>query len=32
MLELTQSAREQLQKYFANKQATPVRVYLSSGG
>lgn len=32
MVELTDSAREQLDQYFADKERSPIRVYLSSGG
>jgi hypothetical protein len=32
MLEVTPSAKEQLDKYFAGKDVSPIRVYLSTGG
>ncbi len=32
MVELTESARAQLDGYFADKDKTPIRIYLSSGG
>lgn len=32
MIELTDSAQKQLQGYFADKEITPIRVYLSAGG
>jgi Fe-S cluster assembly iron-binding protein IscA len=32
MLELTDSARQELVKYFSDKDKTPIRVYLSPGG
>jgi hypothetical protein len=32
MIELTPSAKKQLEGYFADKDVTPVRGYLSTGG
>lgn len=32
MVELTESARAQLQKYFEGKDLSPIRIYLASGG
>lgn len=32
MIEMTDSAKKQLQGYFADKEITPIRVYLSAGG
>ena len=32
MVELTESARAQLEKYFEDKGASPIRIFLSSGG
>lgn len=32
MLELTDSARQELVKYFSDKDKTPIRVYLAPGG
>ncbi len=32
MVELTESAQKQLEGYFNDKEQSPVRVYLSSGG
>ena len=32
MVELTESAKTQLDGYFADKEKTPVRIYLPSGG
>lgn len=32
MVELTDSARKELQAYFADKEPSPIRVYLSPGG
>lgn len=32
MVELTDAARQQLDGYFADKEKTPIRIYLSAGG
>lgn len=32
MFELTENARKELEAYFADKQKTPIRVYLAPGG
>ncbi len=32
MIEVTDSAKEQLDKYFADKEVSPIRVYLATGG
>lgn len=32
MVELTEPARAQLQKYFEDKDISPIRIYLTSGG
>ncbi|EPR42463.1 hypothetical protein dsx2_2852 [Desulfovibrio sp. X2] len=32
MIEVTASAKEQLDKYFADKDVSPIRVYLATGG
>jgi hypothetical protein len=32
MVELTVSAKTQLDGYFAEKEKTPIRIYLSNGG
>jgi hypothetical protein len=32
MIELTDSAKSQLDGYFADKEKSPIRVFLSSGG
>ena len=32
MLEVTESAKRQLKRYFADKEASPIRVYLAQGG
>jgi len=32
MFALTEAATKQLDSYFADKEKTPIRVYLSSGG
>jgi len=32
MVELTESAKTQLDGYFAGKDKSPIRIYLSSGG
>lgn len=32
MVELTEAAKAQLDGYFAEKEKTPIRIYLSSGG
>ncbi len=32
MIEVTEAALSQLKGYFADKEATPVRVYLAAGG
>jgi iron-sulfur cluster assembly protein len=32
MIDVTDAAREQLDGYFADKDKTPIRIYLSSGG
>jgi Fe-S cluster assembly iron-binding protein IscA len=32
MFELTQDARQELDAYFADKEKSPIRVYLASGG
>jgi len=32
MVELTGSAKMQLDGYFADKEKTPIRIYLSTGG
>jgi hypothetical protein len=32
MVELTEPARKQLAGYFADKEVTPIRVYLATGG
>ncbi|HBW15817.1 MAG TPA: adhesin [Desulfovibrio sp.] len=32
MFELTDNARKELEAYFADKQKTPIRVYLAPGG
>ncbi len=32
MVELTGSAKMQLDGYFADKEKTPIRIYLSNGG
>ncbi len=32
MIELTESARAQLQKYFESRNLSPIRIYLASGG
>ncbi len=32
MIDVTDAAREQLDGYFADKEKSPIRIYLSSGG
>lgn len=32
MVELTENAKSQLDGYFAEKEKSPIRIYLSSGG
>lgn len=32
MLDVTDKAVEQLKKYFADKDASPIRIYLATGG
>jgi Fe-S cluster assembly iron-binding protein IscA len=32
MVELTDNARKELDAYFADKEKSPIRIYLSSGG
>lgn len=32
MVELTESAKAQLQKYFEDKELSAIRIYLASGG
>ncbi len=32
MVELTESARAQLQKYFEDRRISAIRIYLASGG
>jgi len=32
MIELTESSQKQLESYFQDKEASPVRVYLAAGG
>jgi len=32
MFTLTESAKKQLDSYFADKEKSPIRIYLSSGG
>lgn len=32
MIELSETAREQLAKYFTDKEASPIRIYLATGG
>lgn len=32
MIEVTEAAQKQLEGYFQDKSASPVRVYLSAGG
>ncbi len=32
MIELTDSAKEQIDGYFQDKEPTPVRIFLNSGG
>ncbi len=32
MVELTDSAKSQLENYFEDKEATAIRIFLSSGG
>lgn len=32
MVELTDSAKNQLEKYFEDKEASSIRIFLSSGG
>jgi len=32
MVTLTEAAKKQLDSYFADKESSPIRVYLSSGG
>lgn len=32
MIEVTDAARKQLEGYFQDKEATPIRVYLAAGG
>lgn len=32
MVTITDPAKKQLQEYFADKEMTPIRVYLSAGG
>ena len=32
MVELTDNAQKELQAYFADKEVTPIRIYLAAGG
>lgn len=32
MVEVTKPAKDQLDKYFADKDVSPIRVYLATGG
>jgi Fe-S cluster assembly iron-binding protein IscA len=32
MIELTDPAKEQIDEYFNGKEATPIRIFLNSGG
>lgn len=32
MIELTDSAKEQIDEYFNGKEPTPIRIFLNSGG
>lgn len=32
MLDLTEAAQKQLENYFADKERTPIRIYLATGG
>jgi Fe-S cluster assembly iron-binding protein IscA len=32
MIQLTETAREQLEKYFADKEKSSIRIFLSAGG
>ena len=32
MVELTESAREQIAEYFQNKEINPIRIFLNEGG
>lgn len=32
MIEITESAQKQLESYFEDKEQSPIRVYLASGG
>ena len=32
MVTITETAKKQLDSYFADKESSPIRVYLSSGG
>ncbi len=32
MINVTESAQKQLEGYFADKESSPIRVYLASGG
>ncbi len=32
MIEITESAQKQLEGYFEDKESSPIRVYLASGG
>ncbi len=32
MIQLTDTAKEQLEKYFSDKEKSPIRIFLSSGG
>ena len=32
MIELTDSAKEQIDEYFAGKESSPIRIFLNSGG
>ncbi len=32
MIEITEAATKQLESYFADKEKTPIRIYLATGG
>ncbi len=32
MVEITEAASKQLESYFADKEKTPIRIYLATGG
>ena len=32
MIEVTEAANKQLEGYFADKEKTPIRIYLATGG